>query len=156
MKPKWIWFGISSIFTLVGLVLIYFGLRDILRAQASTRWLPAPGVIVSSDLNVETDSDGNTYYSADIHYSYPLDDRQFRGDRVFFGQVSTTKRMQVFDLLLKYPRDSVVTVFYNPVDPTQALLEPGIHGANWFLPLLGAVFSLVGLAFIVIGFFVHF
>lgn len=156
MKPKWIWYGISSIVTLVGLVLIYFGLRDILQAQTSTRWLPAPGIIVSSDLGVEDDGEGNTLYRADIQYTYELNGHEFQGDRVFFGAMSTSERRQVFDLLLKYPKGTAVSVYYDPADPSQSVLEPGIHGANWFLPILGAVFGVVGLAFIVIGFLVHF
>ena len=73
MRPKWIWMGISSIVFLVGLVLIFFGLRDILQAQASVGWQPVAGVIVSSDLGVEDDGDGNTLYRANIHYAYNLD-----------------------------------------------------------------------------------
>jgi hypothetical protein len=156
VKPKWIWMGISSIVFLVGLVLIFFGLRDILLSQRSTNWQPTAGVIVSSDLGVEDDGDGNTLYSAKIQYTYTLEGQQLQGDRVFFGAMSTSERQQVFDLLLKYPIGTAVTVYYDPADPSQAVLEPGIHGANWFLPILGAAFGLVGLAFIVIGFFVHF
>jgi hypothetical protein len=148
--------GISSSVFLVGLVLIFFGLRDILKAQKSMDWQPITGVIVSSDLGVEDDGDGNTLYRANIHYTYSLEGQEFQGDRVFFGAMSTSERQQVFDLLLKYPQGMAVTVYSNPGDPAQAVLEPGIHGANWFLPILGAAFGVVGLAFIVIGLFVNF
>jgi hypothetical protein len=156
MKAKLIWMGISSILLIVGLGLIFFGLREINQAMASVRWLPVDGVIVSSDLNVETDSDGNTYYRANVRYAYGLDGQEFTGDRVYIGQTSATDRKPIFDLLLKYEKGVAVVVYYDPRTPTQAVLEPGLHGVNWTLPAIGSGFLVFGLVFSLIGWRVNF
>jgi len=146
--------GISSIMIIVGSFVAYLGLRDISQARASKRWQSVDGVIVSSDLAVQNDQ-GSTLYRADIQYTYTLNGRAFTGERVHFGDLSTSDRKPVFDILLKYPKDARVVVFYNPEDPAQTVLEPGFHGANWFLPALGAGFFIFGLIFIFIGLLVN-
>ena len=123
MKAKLIWMGISSILLIVRLGLIFFGLREINQAMASARWLLIDGLIVSSDLNVETDSDGNTYYRAKVRYDYGLDGQEFTGDRVYFGQTSTTNRKPVFDLLMKYEKGGRGRVL-RPADPPRRCSSP--------------------------------
>ena len=156
MRAKLIWMGISSILLIVGMILIFFGLREINQARASTSWQPVVGVIVSSDLDVEIDSDGNTYYRANIRYAYGLDGQEFNGDRVYIGQTSTTDRKPTFDLLLKYEKGAAVVVYYDPRTPTQAVLEPGLLGVNWVLPAIGGGFLVFGLVFSLIGWRVNF
>jgi hypothetical protein len=151
MPYKAIWIFLASIFVLIGLVIACFGWQDIFQAQASQLWQPADGIIVSSDLGVRTNDDGATLYSADIHYTYQVSGRELKNDRVFFGQLSTSDRQPIFDILLKYEQGDEVIVYYNPDDPVQSVLEPGVHGVTWFLPALGTGFAVLGLIFVGIG-----
>lgn len=154
MGTKMIWFGIAGIFFIVGLIVLLIGWGDIRQAQASLNWQSVAGVIVSSDLEVRSDEQGSTLYGANIRYTYSLNGQEYTGNRVFFGEVNTSDRQPIFDLLLKYPKDTAVTVYYDPNDRTQAVLEPGIHGATWFLPALGGGFSGLGLIFILAGWWI--
>lgn len=151
MLYKTIWTFLASIFLLLGLIVAYFGWQDISLAQASQRWQAGDGIIVSSDLGVRTNEDGATLYSAEIQYTYRVDGRELANDRVFFGQLSTSDRKPIFDLLLKYEQGDEVIVYYNPDDPDQAVLEPGVHGVTWFLPAIGTGFAVLGLIIVGIG-----
>jgi hypothetical protein len=43
-------------------------------------------------------------------------------------------------MVLEYPVNSNVAVYYNPLDPAQSVLEPGFKWSNMLFLLAGLVF----------------
>lgn len=134
------------VFVLVGGVILYFGVRQILRANASHSWLSVTGVVMVAELgkHVGRDPDDATTYSADISYDYVVNDHSYVNGAVDFGSVQTSDPSTARRVLKRYPVGLQVPVYYNPDDPQDAVLEPGLNGGSWFLPIFGGVFLVVG------------
>ena len=45
-------------------------------------------------------------------------------------------------MLLRYPVDGPITVYYNPRRPADSLLKPGVSAATWVITIL--VLALLG------------
>lgn len=58
---------------------------------------------------------------ADIRYTFEVAGRSFQGKRVTLAE--KTAESEVAGLLARYPTGKIVTVFYDPADPTNAVLE---------------------------------
>lgn len=142
-----------------GMVLLtscFFGNALIERqtAAASRNWPAVQGRVVSSEVVVASQTSGGgtrrTSYRALIKYSYQVGTARFESVRVsFMGWGSSAGTMQRSDKSAarsdanRYPRGAEVKVFYNPQDPSEAVLEPGAshHNRN---ALIGSSAALVG------------
>jgi hypothetical protein len=112
----------------IGLVLLLNSTRSKKKAGASQQWPGVPGSIVVSEVrqSSSTDDDGHTSYSyyPHVEYSYAVLGQQYSGKQVSFGGVVGTgnpKNAQV--MIAKYPLNSPITVYYNPQNPAEAVLE---------------------------------
>lgn len=137
---------IPIIFIVVSGVILFFGIRQITRATASNAWPNVTGVVTVSELgkHVGHDRDDTTTYRADISYDYVVNDRSYRNGVVNFGSLQTSDPSTARRVLKRYPVGLQVPVYYNPAEPQDAVLEPGLDGGSWFLPIFGSVFLLVG------------
>jgi Protein of unknown function (DUF3592) len=50
-----------------------------------------------------------------------------------------------------YPDKSTVRVYYNPLDFSESVLEPGAAGGIRLLYVLGGIFATVGLLFLIMS-----
>lgn len=146
--PSWLQL-LPLVFVITGAVILFFGARQMQQATASQSWPAVAGVVTVSELgkhlgNEENDS---TSYSADISYDYVVDDTSYINSAIQFGQVSSSDPSVARTVLKRYEVGQAVQVYYNPANPAQAVLEPGLRGATWFLPIFGASFLIVGLVF---------
>jgi hypothetical protein len=116
---------------------------QLLDARASPAWPTAAGVVVSSDI-VPRAIGPKTTAHAEVLYRYEVDGVAYAGDRVTFAPDMPmgwlAKRWAV-----AYSGGTEVAVRYDPRDPSNSVLEPG-------LSLRGAVLAvLAGAGFIVFG-----
>jgi len=149
--PKWLPL-FPLLFLMVGLILLAIGARQLYQGEQSKSWPTVQGKIALAELGkrVDRDSDNSTVsttYSADISYDYIVDDVAYVNGDVQFGAVSSSDPSSARRLLQRYPVGKVVTVYYNPAQPQQAVLEPGIAGVTWILPGIGLLFAVVGTGF---------
>lgn len=147
------WMGISFLFLLIGLGIAIFGVVTLLKAKESPSWPTAEGVITSSELESWLDDEGDRLYRADISYEYWVGEIKLTGRNVKFGKVSTNRSSDAEKILQKYPEGVPVNVYYNPDEYVDSVLEPGVHGSTWFMPIFGLVFGAFGFGFLLIGFF---
>ena len=150
---RWVWIAFSSIFVVVGLVLMGFGINSLSRASDSESWPSAEGVVISSEVEGHRSRDSGTTYSAEILYDYVVNGETLSGNSIKFGEVSTGNSSNARRYVNKYREGKTVKVYYNEEDPYEAVLEPGVHASTWFMPVFGAVFALFGSGFVAIGFF---
>lgn len=149
--PKWLSL-FPLLFLVVGLILLAIGARQLYQGEQSKDWPTVQGKIAVAELGkrVDRDSDNSTVsttYSADISYDYIVDDVAYVNGDLHFGSVSSSDPSYARRLLQRYPVGKVVTVYYNPAQPQQAVLEPGIAGVTWILPAIGLIFAVVGTGF---------
>lgn len=139
----------------IGLFTLVFSIRSNQKASQSTDWPSVVGVIthtyIEEDESFDSDGDTTTTYSPVINYEYIVDDQVYTGDRIYYGLTMKYNRHQeAAKALQAYPTNSEVEIYYNPADPSEAVLDRQAEGTTLGimigggLVLLSAV-SLVGL-----------
>ncbi|MER9331789.1 DUF3592 domain-containing protein [Mesorhizobium sp. M0488] len=112
-----------------------------------SRWLPAPGKIVSSIVEareVRSSSTGSESSNSTeirnfpaITFEYKVGGRTFRSSR--YSVQENLGNFAVAETLARFPRGAAVTVFYNPSDPAKAVIERTMpEGAFKFMVQLSA------------------
>lgn len=149
MSPK-IRFFFSRVFPipflLIGAVTCYFGWQNLERAKQSSNWPTAAGIIQHSSVEYHRSDDGGGTYHAELYYDFDVQGTTYSGDRVAFGDYGSSDASHARRIVNKYPKGKEVTVYYLPKNPEVTVLEPGQKTQVWFLPAIGLVFFLVGVA----------
>ncbi|TYL84388.1 DUF3592 domain-containing protein [Bradyrhizobium cytisi] len=109
------------------------------QAREARSWPQVSGKVVTSvaevrEVRVSDDEreDGYRMESrnfANVTYEYSLSGRKLSGNRVSIGE--DLGNFQVAEKLAKYPAGSIVTVYYNPRHPDQAVLERDLPKGLW-------------------------
>lgn len=102
-------------------------------------WPQAAGKVVTSvaevrEVKVSDDEREDDYRTenrnfANVTYEYSVGGRKLRCNRVSIGE--DLGNFQVAEKLAKYPAGSIVTVYYNPRHPDQAVLERDLPKGLW-------------------------
>jgi hypothetical protein len=129
-----------------GVYLIYLSRKTSAQAQGSQNWPSTAATIIRSEVgqSVNNSSDGpRTSYHPVVEYTYHVGGQELTGKRIAFGPVKAGSRTTGAEAVLaKYRLGSVVTVYFNPQNPAEAVLEKQAAGATTML-VLGIVFLAV-------------
>jgi hypothetical protein len=122
-----------------GIFMIYLGRQSQKKADASQNWPSVNGTIqdvkaaknfhtgADDDINVET-------YSPKLRYSYTVAGTEYSSDRIAFGYGKTfNSESAALASIQKHSQGSMVTVFYNPENPNEAVLERKNERQIWGL-----------------------
>ena len=91
-------------------------------------------------------SSSTRVYWAEMKYSYVVEGVSFESDRVDYGvETRSSKRARADEIVALYPVGEEVLVYYDPSDPSEAVLEPGVGADAFLFPLIGLVLTLIGL-----------
>ena len=132
------------IFVVVGLGIAGFGARSVVHARASSAWPHVSGKITHSEIDRSSNSDG-TSYKPRVHYTYSVNGEPFTGERICFGLANMSAGYRFAQAYTKrYQVGSSVDVYYDPVQPASAVLEPGLS-KRAFIPMsFGLAFAFMG------------
>jgi len=109
-----------------GCALIVMALHRKRTEITTNSWLPAAGVILSSEVkehqSIKPGNQDRTVFSPLVHYQYTCTGRTFAGLRVTFNQLEYTesKAREIAD---RYVAGAPVTVYYDPLHPEEAVIE---------------------------------
>ncbi len=125
-------------------------------SNESVNWLPVSAV--ASKVWLETDLSGgggrtmNTrskklYYIPKVAYSYAVNNQFYKSEKIRAGAWRSSKKEEAEALLAKYNLGQDVTAYYNPSDPAQSVLEPGIYAGSsltlgYIIVALGMIFAI--------------
>ena len=91
-----LWIAFSSIFVVVGFVVMGFGINSLSNARASETWPSTEGVVISSTVDSHRSQDSGTTYSAEINYEYSVNNETLNSNSIKFGEVSTGQGQRAF------------------------------------------------------------
>jgi len=136
------------VFVGAGGLLIYQSIRSRKKAESSQSWPATTGHITDAHVShhTSTDSDGDTsdHYSPKVRYTYPVAGTTYEGDKIGFGfQQSFGNASKAQAALTRYPVGGQISVFYDPNNPADAVLERRAGGSNVSL-MIGIVFLVIG------------
>ena len=89
---------------------------------AKSRYQPIDAVVVRSVVDAQRTSDGTTY-TPDVAYTYEVDGQEFTSDRHSFFEISSSSREFSEQIVQKYPVGTRVSAYYNPSEPSSAVIE---------------------------------
>jgi hypothetical protein len=140
----------GAVFCGLGILALSSGAQRLWRAAASERWPSVAGTVLFSRVNAsETrDSDGprDTAFSPQFVYTYEVDGVKHFNNRRRFGQIEGSGEGWAEDIAARYQAGRGVRVYYFQADPDVAVLEPGYNSEGLWLPGVGLVALLFGLA----------
>lgn len=135
---------------LLGSLLLWLGLRNRKRVQASMSWPCVEGRVVSATITEsinrgDEDSPDTTSYSAALVYEYAVAGQSYRGNRISFQDQSFSSYNKASAVLGGFPVGGAVHVFHDPQKPANCVLERKAHSNN-FLLIVGAIMIVVAIA----------
>jgi len=99
-------------------------LNAVLKVRRASSWAQAPGRVIRSQMAVRRPREGNEIGTVvnvpAVTYSFSVGGVTYQGTRVSLGDISG-KYAQV--ALARYPAGANVTVYYDPADPNDCVLE---------------------------------
>jgi hypothetical protein len=141
-----IW-GSLSLFPLFGIFCWFLGLRNVANAWDSRYWQPAQGRVLAADIQRDTSSSGSTT-GAKITVAYAVGGREYQTSNLWFGRTEGSGDSSEAELhRLRYAPGRVLPVFYNPRDPSEAVVHRGLHMDLLWLLGAGLAFFLPGVMF---------
>jgi hypothetical protein len=106
---------------LVGSVAIGFLVVGLRRGRSSLAWPQVEGIIAGSTIKQKEDGGASAY----ILYEYCVGGCAYKSSIVTYDAVPAT-RATAETIVAEYPERSRATVFYNPKNPSIAVLRPGV------------------------------
>jgi hypothetical protein len=83
-------------------------------------------------------------YAPHIEYTYSVNGLVYRGSRIGFGDVTGTTHRESVHAADRFPTGSACTVYYDPADPSNAVLEKKVNNSIGSLVMM-LIFLLLGL-----------
>lgn len=117
--------------------MIYLSRRTQKKADLSQGWPSTSGTIIDVQVvrNYSAGGDDDISamtYSPKLRYSYKVNDVEYTSDKIAFGygkQFST--EMAALSSIQRYPKGGLVTVYYNPENQNEAVLERNAGRQIW-------------------------
>jgi hypothetical protein len=138
------------ILSIIGAVLLIKFVRDIVMGQKSSSWPNVSGTVIQSIMETKQDTDAegfsSTTYGAKIHYKYLVGGKEYESWRRTFSEVSTSSMRRTQEILARYPQGASVAVYYDPEDPSSAVLESGVGTSSYIFLGFAILLLLAGLA----------
>lgn len=144
----------SLVFVIIGAAILRYAMRTAEKARQSESWPATEGEIAHSATLYQTDStatsNGVATFKADVAYHYKVHGANYSSSKVaLLDLASSSGRAQ--SIVQRYPDKAKVQVYYNPADPSEAILEPGsVAGIN-FLYFFGGIFAAAGVFFLLMS-----
>jgi hypothetical protein len=96
----------------------------VLKVRRAKGWAQAPGRVIRSHMAVRRPPEGNEIGTVAnipaVTYSFSVEGVTYQGTRVSLGEISGKYAQEA---LARYPAGANVTVFYDPADPGDCVLE---------------------------------
>ncbi|MDP7033090.1 MAG: DUF3592 domain-containing protein [Planctomycetota bacterium] len=139
---------VACILIVAGVVILIVGVFGLRKAKDSADWPQVSGRILSSSVEsrIQTNSGKqkskkrsrqSRVYSHKIRYEYSVKGKTYTGSRVSYGDSESENQSRIRRISNQYSAGKEVNVYYSPSDPQECLLEPGVKGQSWFVPLFG-------------------
>ena len=129
---------LSAVMLILGLYHTDRGISAIWAAANSPHWPTATALIEGAQ--VKRQHGRMEFFSPLIDYAFLVNGRKFLSSEVAPGIDSYFSRDSALAVVRKYPVDSNATVYYNPNDPSESLLEPGMTLRSWQRLVYGTLF----------------
>jgi amino acid transporter len=139
--------GFLLIFGLIWTLIVggldaFFG-YNLYRQIRSAGFPSTTGVVLSSEVTHSRGSKGGTTYGVNIQYSYEVAKIRYEGNTYRYTSFSSSNSRHAYEAVRNHPAGKTVKVYYNPENPQDSLLRPGMDGDDLFILMFLTPFNLV-------------
>ena len=127
VRPR---YGLAKILAFAGVALFLFGAYYLYKGISSMQWPSVQGRILYSHAR------GGRHPEALLWYEYTVDARRYLASDYRNGGNATPFLGVAEEAAKRYPVGRSVPVYYNPGNPQDALLEPGLWWGNFVPPVI--------------------
>jgi hypothetical protein len=131
-----------------GALLLLYGIPIISEASKTSSWPYTEGYITHSQVGYFQSGNvraGGSHYTANVEYQYQVGGQGYTGNRVRSAQDDFPFAYFANRTVESYPVGKKVAVFYSPDVPSLAVLESGIHLADFNIVILALVLCVGGI-----------
>ncbi len=111
---------------LIGAIAAWRAIRAADLARGELRWQAVTARVVSSTIRMKGED-----FEPVVEYSYEYEGRKHSGNQIRSNLMTSESRDPANAEVSKYPPGADITVFVNPGDPRQSVIEAG--GTKWYL-----------------------
>lgn len=119
-----------------------FAVSTMVRQAQTASWPSVQGTIIRSEVEAKR-SNKSTTYGADLAYSYTVDGQRYEGNQERTTVWRAGDRGFAEERVARYPVGATLPVYYQPGQPTEAVLQPGMDSSELFLLMMLVPFNLV-------------
>lgn len=117
-----------------GALLVLIGIWGISKAQQTTNWLSTDATVVQAEEIVRQSAPGRAISRRHLfRYRYEVGGEVFENGRFSYWSPSPMRANGV----ARYETGQQITIHYNPNNPVESVVEPGLEGRLWHL-IMGA------------------
>ncbi len=123
-------------------VFIAAGVSKYRQVSHARNWATTTGTVTKSKVRSHRNrsSDGDSFESMPlVTYEYTVADKNYQGTKVNFAEKISGE--EIASTLNKYPEGKIVQVYYNPANPSEAVLERELPSG--ILKILGVVVLII-------------
>jgi hypothetical protein len=100
-------------------------------AQITSSWYqPTTARILKSETTSNRDSEGATTHGVKFEYTYSVNGTNYTGTHYTFDGSSSSDSGWARDAVATFPPGVERVCYYDPQDPSRAVLAPGLHGSD--------------------------
>ena len=132
------------------MMLVMFGYFA-LKGQATSKWPSVEGTVVESRVARSSPTSGGPRYYARVKYEYDVNGVNYAAKTISIGAMREFAReSSAAKIVGKYPVGKRARVYYDPEDPSRAVLEPGASSDVITILPIGVFVVVIGLAVLVV------
>ncbi len=130
----------------VGGWVLWGAVQDYQSGRASKEWPATDGVVIRTEIQESSGNSKKTYLGR-VYYRYTVDGNEYKSNQRRFGDnVYSSNHASAVEVTRNYPKGKKVEVFYDPQQPSVAVLERGYGREMWIAVFVGFVFTCIGVS----------
>jgi hypothetical protein len=128
---------------IAGAVFIVKGIQLVYSGFSTHNWLATQATILSSRVVTQTSPSTTTnFHHAEVNYQYSVNGKVFTSNRISFGRPESDNPQSANQVSQRYAPGAVVSAYFDPNRPEEAVLENGISSGAFVPVLLGLLLIL--------------
>jgi hypothetical protein len=126
----------------LGALLLWQAWRRQQKVKASMSWPYVLGKVLAASVRQvvvrgDADTRDTTNYVPSVQYEYQVGGQNYQGNRLAFQEKGYNSHKKAFKLVADFPVGGPVSVYFDPANPQNAVLERKAHGNNFILAVGG-------------------
>jgi len=135
-------FLVFGFFICMALSWFTFSVYGDVKAVQSLFWPSIEGSVISGSVETSHGSKGASKSKPVIHYSFSVNGVEYKSNR-YSSTVARGSSFWAKEVIDRHPAGSAITVYYNPDDPSNSMLDPGFQKDDVWMTFLSLSISIL-------------